>query len=705
MRREPLVKKGIVDISERGIIITLAIFFLTTLLPSFLLSSEKIKVKDLPPRYQKWLGEEVIYIITPREKETYLLFKSDRERDIFIEAFWKQRDPTPGTAENEFKTEHFRRIAYANKFFSRETTRPGWMTDRGRIYIILGPPVDIDRFESTLITYPSEVWFYTGKKEPALPPAFNIVFFKKRGMGEYILYSPVHDGPSSLLSSYAGSHIDLQTAYKQLKAHEPDLAEYALTLIPGERPLPGHPSLFSDILLSNIKTLPQKKVEDSYVQALLKYKDIIEVEYTANYIQSNALVKVFQDDSGLFFVHYSIEPKRLSVDSFEDKYFANFLLIGNFSDFEGKIIFQYEKNFSLEFSQEQLRDIEGKSFALQDIIPLIPGNYKFSLLIKNTTSKEFSSYEQDITVPQILDELQMSALLLCYRSEKKPEDSSSLKPFKLGQFQLIVQPRTIFSVSDQLIVFFQIYGLSTELRKNGQLEYTFTRNSTFLLTKDFPLINYPPDLNFKEEFALSDFSPGFYTLKISLFDNQKKELLTESIDFELSSISRLPRPWIFVKALPSSENVEYNYILGNQYFNQGNFLQAEKLLSTAFHRNPASLKYAAVYSLFLFQQKKFEKVRNTLLPFTKEAKVKDFSFLLLLGKSLQALKEYESAILHYKNYLAHKGTNLMVLNAIGECYSLLGNKKEALVAWEKSLEIDPKQEEIQEKVRALKRKK
>jgi GWxTD domain-containing protein len=99
---------------------------------------------ELPPRFKNWLEQEVNYIITPLEKEVFLQLQADRERDFFIQAFWKHRDPTPGTPENEFKEEHYRRINYANHQFGRAVPWPGWKTDRGRIYIILGEPRGVD---------------------------------------------------------------------------------------------------------------------------------------------------------------------------------------------------------------------------------------------------------------------------------------------------------------------------------------------------------------------------------------------------------------------------------------------------------------------------------------------------------------------------------------------------------------------------------
>jgi GWxTD domain-containing protein len=97
---------------------------------------------ELSSPYKKWLNEDVVYIITKEERAEFLSLHSDKEREKFIENFWLRRDPTPGTVQNEFKEEHYRRIAYANEHFA--CAIPGWKTDRGRIYIKYGPPDEID---------------------------------------------------------------------------------------------------------------------------------------------------------------------------------------------------------------------------------------------------------------------------------------------------------------------------------------------------------------------------------------------------------------------------------------------------------------------------------------------------------------------------------------------------------------------------------
>src|SRR6185369_4571075 len=94
--------------------------------------------QELGSTYKKWLDEDVRWIITDEERETFKRLSNDEERDNFIEQFWLRRDPTPDTVENEYKEEHYRRITYANEHFA--AGKPGWKTDRGRIYVMFGPP-------------------------------------------------------------------------------------------------------------------------------------------------------------------------------------------------------------------------------------------------------------------------------------------------------------------------------------------------------------------------------------------------------------------------------------------------------------------------------------------------------------------------------------------------------------------------------------
>src|SRR5258708_26467482 len=95
--------------------------------------------------YLNWLNQDVVYIIEAAERAAFEKLTTNEERQKFIEQFWLRRDPTPGTPKNELKEEHYRRIAYANQLYRTAAGKPGWQTDRGRIYIIYGPPDEIEQ--------------------------------------------------------------------------------------------------------------------------------------------------------------------------------------------------------------------------------------------------------------------------------------------------------------------------------------------------------------------------------------------------------------------------------------------------------------------------------------------------------------------------------------------------------------------------------
>ena len=133
-------------------------------------TQEAIRDEEVQDYFRKWLNEDVAYIITDEERDVFGNLTSPEEKERFIEQFWLRRDPDTSTRENEYKIEHYRRIAYSNEWFG--SGEAGWKTDRGRIYIILGPPTEVTRYQGgqyerpmeegggITTTYPFEKWFY-----------------------------------------------------------------------------------------------------------------------------------------------------------------------------------------------------------------------------------------------------------------------------------------------------------------------------------------------------------------------------------------------------------------------------------------------------------------------------------------------------------------------------------------------------------------
>ncbi|MGD8536011.1 MAG: GWxTD domain-containing protein [Candidatus Aminicenantes bacterium] len=680
------------------------VFFILVFAVFILYGDSDAQKKDLPPRFKKWLNEEVVYIITPMEKEVFFELSTDRERDLFIQAFWRQRDPTPSSPVNEAREEHYRRIEYANHFFGRATPKAGWRTDRGRIYIILGEPNDIQRIEGSNMVYNSVIWFYQGKTKLGLPPGFNLVFYQEGGTGEYKLYSPVRDGPQAFLTSYSGDPMDYTKAYEYLREFEPNLAEVSLSLIPGERAALGAPSLSSDLMIQKVETVPVRQVKNRYAQKFLEYKDIVEVEYSANYMESDSLVKVIKDPSGTYFVHYAIEPERLSVNLFENKYYTNLKLNGNVSNSEGKAIYQFEKDISIEFDKEKMKSVSQQPLNIHDMFPLIPGNYKLSVLVKNQVSKEFTSMERNLYIPHREEVLQMTSILLGYKVKKRTDQQNILRPFQAGEYQVYFQANRIFLQEDTLFLAFQIHGLSDELKKRGKIRFDFLKNGEEFhsRTKNIPEFTDLP--NIMEQFPLKEFPPAHYTIQAYLLlDN--REVLSGKERFDISPLGSIARPWIYSKILPDIQNPIYLYLIGTQLYNSGKIEEARDSLEKAFQRKPDSVDFALNLAQAYMALDEYNKIESVLLSFLNQPAPPRYEVFFIMGKAYQNSGELSKAVDLFDRAISHYGLNIHLLNSLGECYFQLGEPGEALAAWEKSLELNQDQPQIRKNVENLKKKK
>lgn len=134
--------------------------------------------------YLAWLNSDVVYIIGDDERLAFLRLKTSEERDQFIEQFWLRRDPAPNTPENEFKTEHYRRIAWVNDRFTTRSGLAGWKTDRGRMYIVYGPPDEIEvHFTGGRMPFPYEDWRY--RHIEGIGEYVMITFIDRNRTGDY----------------------------------------------------------------------------------------------------------------------------------------------------------------------------------------------------------------------------------------------------------------------------------------------------------------------------------------------------------------------------------------------------------------------------------------------------------------------------------------------------------------------------------------
>jgi tetratricopeptide (TPR) repeat protein len=208
-------------------------------------------------------------------------------------------------------------------------------------------------------------------------------------------------------------------------------------------------------------------------------------------------------------------------------------------------------------------------------------------------------------------------------------------------------------------------------------------------------------MNFNEEFVLQEFPPGYYRTKVSLWD-QGQEILSESENFEVTPAAGLPRPWVYSRTLLPPDDPTYAFILGRQFFQKGEIERARIQLEKAYHQRPNSINFALNLAHVYFRSEEYLRIKEILLPFSESSKA-NYDVYFLLGMAHQALGEYSQAISLYDKAVSHFGININLLNSLGECYYRLGELGEALAAWEKSLEINPNQPEIEKKVKAKKK--
>lgn len=273
----------------------------------------------------------------------------------------------------------------------------------------------------------------------------------------------------------------------------------------------------------------------------------------------------------------------------------------------------------------------------------------------------------------------------------------------MGNIQLIPSPRNDFIRGDSLYVHFQIQGLAAARRESVSVEYSiFKEDEKFhsLSVNGKELPDFP---NVLEEFPLANFPPAYYIIKVSLLDENRTELFSQDAPFLITHLESLSRPWIVSMPMVSAEDPAFANILGKQFLNKNDRTKAKPLLEEAYRKNPSSPEFALDWCNILYEDKELQQVKQIAGPFLQDQR--KYPFLQVVGQTCQALGEIPEAISFYKEHLAYYGTNILILNSVGDCYYQVNNMKEALIAFERSLEISSDQERIKTLVKAIKEKK
>lgn len=460
--------------------------------------------RNLSPRYRHWLNEEVTYIIDSEERKQFLGLANDAERDNFIKSFWDARNPNPGSETNEYKDEHYRRLAYANQQFGNIKAEDGWRTDRGRIYIVLGEPEQKANYPAARNVRPLLIWFYQAKT-PALPTHFYVVFYKRSIGEDYALYSPYQDGPSRLVNSLEGKNDQKNNLDIIKRSLGDEVARTTLSLIPTE-PVDLNdytPSLSSDVLLSTIAGLPDNPLTKELFAAR-RSREVVTHRILMGSEQAELEAMIFREDDGRQSVHYLVryrEPVESLIGSLPNgKTGYSMTLQTTVSTKDGKTVYAQNEKLGGVVTEDQASIARKKRFAAEGRLPLAPGDYRIGTTLTNDLNHVSLRETRYIVVPPVSDAGLSMSNILVFSAQPPVKDIANKLPFSVAGIRFT--PRGIDDVSlhtsDQLRLLFQLWnkpGDPTSLAGHKiKLSYAYGR-----------LQSAQPPVSDSEEIDASDF--------------------------------------------------------------------------------------------------------------------------------------------------------------------------------------------------------
>jgi GWxTD domain-containing protein len=507
---------------------------------------EKLK-KELETPYRKWLNEDVAYIITDEERAAFKRLQTDDEREQFIENFWLRRDPTPDTVENEFKEEHYRRIAYANEHFASGI--PGWKTDRGRIYITFGPPDEIDAHPSggtyerppeegggETSTYPFEQWRYRYIEDVGT----NIIieFVDTTMSGEYRMTSDPSEKDALLYVPGAGLTLMEQMGLsdKTQRFNNTDGTHLG-------QPFGGLPESMNEFnrieQFAKLQQAPKIKFTDleAAVTSRISY-NILPMSVRVDYFPVT-------DASVLTYITLQFQNKDLQFQSKEGVQKAVVNIYGRITTMTRRMaVSPFEDTVEVNSPPSMLQEYAKQKSIYQKSLPLKPGLYRLNVVAKDLVGGNMNNYEVAITVPQMDSEkLSSSSLILADVLENVPDRSIGAGMFVIGSNKVRPRVDEIFRRDEKLGIYMKVYNFGsdeTSRKPSGQVEYVLTRDGSNEQIFDFAEdVSQLPDasptqVTIAKLYPLKNLEPGKYTLRLKITDKNRKQTLTPTAQFTVT---------------------------------------------------------------------------------------------------------------------------------------------------------------------------
>ena len=502
---------------------------------------------ELTDHDKKWLNQDVLWIITDEERKAFMLLSNEEERENFIESFWQRRDPTPDTAENEFKEEHYRRIAYANEHFPAGI--PGWKTDRGRIYIVFGPADEIESHPSggtyerpmeegggSTSTFPFEQWRYRYIED--IGQEVIIEFVDSCMCGDYHMTIDRSEKDALLMTPNGGL-----TLYEQM-----GMSSKANRFTGGGMERLGQSPFNRDLQTKQFDRLDQfAKLSKP---PAVKFKDLEEKvthHVTVNLMPFDVRADFVKVTSDTVLVPVTVQIKNRDV-TFQNKEGierGTVNIFGRVTTLTGRVAQTFEDTVQVDVPTELLAKTAENSSVYWKALPLKPGRYRFDVVVKDVNGDRVGTWSQGVLVPDFSDDrLSNSSLIVADQMEPVAAKNVGTGNFVIGTTK--VRPRVApsngkpvsFKRNQKLNFWMQVYNLSVDEKTHkpsATIEYNVTdaANKAVIHTVESTdtMGNVGEQVTLQKTLSAANLQPGLYKIEIKVNDNLSKQTVGPSAMF------------------------------------------------------------------------------------------------------------------------------------------------------------------------------
>jgi len=515
--------------------------------------SDKDLFKELDSQYKKWLNEDVIYIISPEERSAFVHLTTNEEREQFIEQFWQRRNPDPDSAENTFKEEHYRRIAYTNEHYASGI--PGWKTDRGRIYIMWGPPDEIDSHPSggsydrpsnegggSTSTFPFEDWRY--RYLEGIGEDVNIEFVDPTMTGEYRL--TMDPSEKDALTYVPGAGLtQMESLGLSSKTARFNNTDGTHTAYGPAGPTASQNEFTRLELNAKIQRPPPVKFKDlEAVVTSRLVKDQVKFDYRFDFLRITS-------DTVLVPITVQIPTRQLSFAEKDGVDSATVNLFARITTLSGRPVQTFEDTVHRDVPSALLQQSLSTSSIYQKAVPLSPGLYRLDIVLKDVNSNNVGVVNTRLAVPRFEDDkLSASSLIIADQIQRVSAKDIGLGQFVLGDVKVRPKMDSAFLPSETMGVFLQVYNLKVDEKTHKadvSVQFRVLKDKETEPLKKFDLTSdqipeHGEEMTLQNVVTLGSFGPGKYKLEVAVTDNLAKQTITPVSEFTVKAAASPAAP-------------------------------------------------------------------------------------------------------------------------------------------------------------------